>query len=244
LDAWRAAGRTATFWWRDDDAREPTQQLDRLLSVAKSVPIALAVIPGLAVPALAERLRDCRQVSVFQHGWRHTNHGGPGRNSEYPGARAVEDVLNEMRDGRDRLSALFGDQFQPVFVPPWHGFDDRFLPLLAQSGIGAISRKGPRKSRLGAAGIFQSNVQAVFLNWTTPPAFIGNEPAIERVLAHLRERRLATCDAEEPTGILTHHLDEDSRSYDFIERLVEVIGSHRAAKWLRASDIFPRTVPT
>ena len=46
LDAWNAAGLTATFWWRDDDAVEPNEKLDRLLEVTATVPIALSVWPA------------------------------------------------------------------------------------------------------------------------------------------------------------------------------------------------------
>ncbi len=44
LDAWAAAGRTATLWWRDDDAGAMNDALDRLLRLrgARDVPIALA----------------------------------------------------------------------------------------------------------------------------------------------------------------------------------------------------------
>jgi hypothetical protein len=245
LDAWGAVGLVATFWWRDDDAIEPTEQLDRLLGVAESVPIALSVIPGLAIPALAERLEGCQRITVLQHGWRHSNYSPASEaNSEYPGARSATDVLRELQDGRERMSTLFGERFQSVFAPPWHGFEDKFLPLLAHSGIGSISRKGPRKHAARAARIFESNVHAAFINWTQPPTFVGERAALERILKHLRGRRLRTYDTDEPTGILTHHLVEDPPSYYFIERLAEVIGGHKAAKWLRAAEIFPRQGPT
>jgi hypothetical protein len=241
LDAWGAAGSTATFWWRDDDAVEPTEQLDRLLPVAQSVPLALAVIPGLATAALAERLEDCHRITVLQHGWRHSNHS-PSGDSEYPCERPTADVRNELCDGRERLSAMFGERFEPVFAPPWHRFDDAFLPLLAESGIGSISRRGPRKGGARSAGIFESNVHALLIDWTRPPTFVGDAIALQRILKHLRGRRQRTCDADEATGILTHHLVEDPRSYDFIERLADVVADHRAAEWLPASEIFARQV--
>ncbi len=244
LDAWGEAGLTATFWWRDDDAIEPTEQLDRLLAVAEPVPIALSVIPGLAKPTLAERLEDCKRITVFQHGWRHDSHSPTSEaNSEYPGGRLATDVLRELQDGREQMSTLFGDRFQSVFAPPWHGFADKFLPLLAHSGIGSISRNGPRKHAARAVGIFECNVHAVFINWKQPPTFIGEGTALERVLKHLRGRRLRIFDTDEPTGILTHHLVEDAPSYDFIERLAEIISAHKAAKWLGAPEIFPRRGP-
>ena len=64
LDLWAAEGRTATFWWRDDDAIAPTPALDRLRACASAagIPIALAVIPAKATPELAAELRDWPSV--------------------------------------------------------------------------------------------------------------------------------------------------------------------------------------
>lgn len=71
LDAWTAAGLTATFWWRDDDGVAPTKQLDRLLATAQPLPIALAIISGWTTKALAEQLDGCQRITVLQHGWHH-----------------------------------------------------------------------------------------------------------------------------------------------------------------------------
>jgi hypothetical protein len=244
LDTWDAAGLTATFWWRDDDAIEPTKQLDRLLAVAAQLPIALAVISGSAIQALAERLRDCRRITVLCHGWHHKNHGSPTNQTEYPGNRPADDVIKEFRQGRERMSALFGEIFQPVFVPPWHRFDDKFLPLLLQAGLWSISRGGARSSAAKDAGVFEGNVHADLVLWQHPYRFVGARMAIDCLLKHLRGRRLGAFDIDEPTGILTHHSDQDSQAYDFIERLAEVTNAHKAAKWLQSSEIFPRHGPT
>jgi len=55
LDIWQSAGRSASFWWRDDDAIAATPELDRLLALAQDAPIGLAVIPAQApAPSPAE----------------------------------------------------------------------------------------------------------------------------------------------------------------------------------------------
>ena len=60
LEAWRASGRSATLWWRDDDATDCTPALERLLNLAGryGVPVSLAVIPARATKGLAARLAD------------------------------------------------------------------------------------------------------------------------------------------------------------------------------------------
>ena len=50
LNRWQEAGRVATLWWRDDDAVAPSRALERLVSVAGRIPLALAVIPAPVEP--------------------------------------------------------------------------------------------------------------------------------------------------------------------------------------------------
>lgn len=237
LQLWRG-GPPASFWWRDDDAVEPTPELERLLRAAEGIPLALAVIPGLATPALAERLRGMETVSVLQHGWRHESLLAEAVN-EYPANRCAEDVSRELADGRRRLQSLFGAQALPVFSPPWHGFDDAYLPLLVASGVRAISRKGPRAARFAAPGLLQVNAHVAPILWSTsPPSFRDDDTYLEQLLEHLRGRRLGRHDAGEPTGLLTHHLAQDARSYGFIERLAGLVRDHPAAAWLDPRTVF------
>ena len=64
LDRWAQAGRTATFWWRDDDAVDVTPALERLLTQAADhgLTIGLAVIPAQVTEALAENVVELRFV--------------------------------------------------------------------------------------------------------------------------------------------------------------------------------------
>lgn len=237
LDRWSAEGRTATFWWRDDDAVEPTPALDRLLAATEGIPLALAVIPGPATGALAERLENYPAVTVLHHGWMHADHALEPPSSEYPGHRAEDEVRAEIEAGRERLAALFGDRFLPVFAPPWHGFDERFAPVLERCGLTGLSRKGPRPSRrLG--GLALANVHAVPILWTSPPRFGEAGLVVEALCRHLRERRVGSCDADEPTGILTHHLVQDEDSYAFLAEMTALVAAHPAAAWVGAETIF------
>ena len=58
LAACRAERCTLPFWWRDDDAIEPTPALDRLdaLAATLDIPVHLAVIPDPARQSLAARV--------------------------------------------------------------------------------------------------------------------------------------------------------------------------------------------
>jgi hypothetical protein len=237
LDRWRDAGATATFWWRDDDAVDATPQLDALLKHAGKIPIALAVAPGLATQELAEKLAKHASVVVLQHGWRHDDHTSGG-NNEYPASRSMEEVSRELADGRCKMAALFGSQAMPVFVPPWHGFEPCFLPLLWSHGLTGISRKGPRASPFAAEGVLQVNAHMAPIKWSTPPSFGGDDLYLDQVIDHLRGRRLGTYDAAEATGLLTHHLVQNDQSYVFIARFVALVSRHPACIWMNATTLF------
>jgi hypothetical protein len=237
LDCWLDTGRTATFWWRDDDAIAPTPQLELLLKHAQSVPISLAVIPASTTPELAQRLHDVHSVVVLQHGWLHSNHAAPTK-SEYPRSRADSDVARELAAGRRLLADNFGQQAIPAFVPPWHAFDNRFLALLPRSGSVGISRKGPRPNLFAAEGLLQVNTHVAPVKWTVPPSFGDVDEYLAAIVDHLHGRRIGRYDSDEPTGLLTHHLVQDDRSYDFMARLGDVILRHPAAKWLDGREVF------
>jgi hypothetical protein len=240
LDFWREAGRSATLWWRDDDAVEPSAQLDRLMSLSPNVPLALAVIPSLAKPGLACRLARLRgsRVRVLQHGWRHLNHAAGGKKSEFCRDRPLQEAASELAAGRARLSQLFAKLALPVLVPPWNRLDERFLPVLPDCGIRAISQATSRRSHRPAPGLIEANVHIDLVAWRGDRDFIGESAALGGLIRHLQARRLGTACANEPTGILSHHLVQDEAADGFLRRLFMVTGAHGAARWLDATEVF------
>ncbi len=246
FDRWEEAGKIATLWWRDDDAVAPTARLGRLLSIASRVPVSLAVIPTDAQQELAQWLaQDLRSasnasVAVLQHGWRHLNHSGVGKKSEFPAGRPRPEVACELAAGRALLNDLFGTRAQPVLVPPWNRFDDSFLGLLARCGLTGISRAQPRKAPPRAPGVVEANIHVDFVAWKGSREFVGEDAALGGLVQHLRARRLRAVCADEPTGILTHHLVQDEATNAFLDRLIAVSAAHPAVRWLDAGEIFAR----
>jgi hypothetical protein len=243
LDRWEAAGKVATLWWRDDDAVAPTARLGRLLSIAPAIPLSLAVIPMAVERELAEwlghrpRPAPNASVHVLQHGWRHLNHARSGKKSEFPADRPSAEVIFDLAAGRERLEALLGTRALPVLVPPWNRFDNSFLVLLARCGLTAISRARPR-SAVSPSGVNEVNIHVDLVAWTSNRGFIGEEAALRGLVEHLKARRLRTVCADEPTGILTHHLLQDEATEAFLERLIATTTAHPAARWLNAAEVF------
>jgi hypothetical protein len=160
------------------------------------------------------------------------------KKSEFPPERSCHAVASDLAAGRDRLTALFGARALAVLAPPWNRFDPCFLPLLTDCGIGAISRVKPRRTPWPAPGIAEVNVHIDLVAWAEDRGFIGEESALGAIVIHLRARRLGELDAQEPTGILTHHLVQDEATDTFLRRLVAVTRGHPATRWLDAVEVF------
>jgi len=234
LDRWEEAGLSASLWWRDDDAVASTPQLDRLLRLARGVPLALAVIAAEARASLARALDPFPRVAVLHHGWCHANRATAGKKSEYPAERHPVEVADELDEGRKQLRALFGLRALPVFVPPWNRFADRFVPLLVEAGFRALSQQAPRGNPL-PAGIDAIDVHLDVTDWQGDRGFIGTGRALGRLIAELRARRESWDDGA--IGLLTHHLVMDNATEDFLARLGETVAGRRGVYWCSAAEL-------
>jgi hypothetical protein len=237
LDSWQACSRAATLWWRDDDAVADDPRLVRLFELSHGIPIALAVVPAAAETALVARLAGIASVSVIQHGWGHTNHAPPGEKKAELGAhRPLAAITAELSAGWHRLKALFGPRALPVLAPPWNRIADGLVPELPAVGFAALSTYGPRRTAYPAPGLAQINAHIDLIDWQGSRRFVGTEAALGAIVGHLARRRRGEIDAEEPTGLLTHHLQHDSATVDFLAALLTRLRRHEAVRWLALGD--------
>jgi hypothetical protein len=245
LDRWAESGRSATFWWRDDDATAPCAELERLLQLSRSrdSALALAVIPALLSPELASHLESHPQVAVLQHGYAHRNHAAAGeRKLEVGGSRDSAQILAELRSGFDIMHRHFGERFTPVLVPPWNRIDDSVVAELASIGFGGISTMRVRQKAEPAPGLLQVNAHLDPVNWRHRQGFIGVYPAVAILVQHLAARRSGYRDLAEPTGILSHHLVQNESVWRFLDRLLALLRGHPAVTWRDAPTIW-KTAP-
>lgn len=238
LDLWAEAGRTATLWWRDDDAVAPSPALDRLRDAvtAAGVPVALAVIPAGATAELAEELRGWPGVSVLQHGLAHANHETPpAKKTELGSARNVEAVLADLAEGW-RLLRPFDPL--PVLVPPWNRIAADVtarLPALGYAGLSTFNAR-PRPSPV--PGLVQVNTHVDVIDWRGGGGFAGTGAVIGALVRHLAARRTGAADPDEATGMLTHHLVHDDPCRRFLDRFLAAASEHPAVRWLDAPALF------
>ncbi|HYM31563.1 MAG TPA: polysaccharide deacetylase family protein [Candidatus Cybelea sp.] len=241
LDAWGAARKTATFWWRDDDATSLTPALEKLLDRAARhrVPLCLAVIPAKADATIPSRLSAASDVAIVQHGFAHANHAPPdAKKAEFLDGRPIADMVSEVADGARRMGELFGQRHTPIFVPPWNRAPASLIARLHGLGFVALSSFGPRRSVLAGPALLQINAHVDPIAWGGGRGFVGEAEALDYLIGLLAARRRRDADPAEPTGLLTHHAAEDDSCANFVERLLDETRNHPAARWLDAVAVY------
>lgn len=244
LDAWAGAGRVATLWWRDDDAADAVPALDRLVALADrhAAPLTLATVPMPATEALARRVLQSGQVAVIQHGFAHANHAPRGQGLgawELGLHRGLAAVEADLAAGADTLVRLFGDRFVPVVAPPWNRIAAAVVARLPALGYRGLTAGEPRVTAHPVDGLTQVNAHADPIRWKGGARFKGVAKSLGDLVEHLAARRAGTVDAEEPTGLLTHHLDTDDACWAYLDRLLATVTGHPAVRWLSAPVIWP-----
>ncbi|MEQ8605041.1 MAG: polysaccharide deacetylase family protein [Marivibrio sp.] len=236
FDRYAAAGRTATFWRRDDDLRVAGPALDRLLALADGGPVTLAAIPRDLDAAAAARLDATAGVTLAPHGWAHANHAPEGeKKAEFGAHRPVEAMLAEIAAAWRRLRTLAPTAARPIFVPPWNRIDARLAARLPEAGLAALSTVKPRTPAERGRRL---NVHVDPIDWKAGKRFLGDAPALEQAIGHLTARLDPEFpgDPQEPTGLLTHHPVHDGACWRFLERLHRAVADHPAARFVDAEQ--------
>ena len=240
LNVWRAAGKVPSFWWRDDDTDAPAASLDRLIGLSDrfAAPLHLAVVPAAIDPGLAPRLSRARDVHVLQHGFAHINHEPKGaRASEIGQNRDTALQLRDLAEGWRRLQAAGLPNLLPVLVPPWNRVADCTVAELPGLRYRMLSAFDARSQASPLPGLRQVNAHVDPIRWKRGAEFRGVEPTLDALVSHLTQRRLGQVDSTEPTGFLTHHLQTDAATWEFVEALLERLTHRDAGTWVRLSSV-------
>jgi hypothetical protein len=235
---WQEAGRIAQLWWRDDDAADSGPALDRLLGLhrASGVPLALAVVPAHATPALADRLAAEPGVDLLQHGYAHLNHASPGeKKAELGPHRPAMVVLGELGTGWLALERLFGHRALSVMVQPWNRIAPALVPTLPEIGFSGLSTFGPRGRVRPVRGLLQVNTHADLIDWKNGGGFAGERTVLGALVAALAHARTVTA---EPVGLLSHHLAMDGGTWDFLRSVLEKASTLPGIRIRPAHELF------
>ncbi len=211
LAHWASAGRRPALWWRDDDARAVTPALERLLTTAAGLPLALAIIPDGDLAGLAAHLAHHPSVTVGQHGVDHLNRRPDGQPAgEYPLDADPDHMAVNIQAG---WRALTDHGIKPDFyTPPWNRLDAALPGVLIDLGFTALSAwpGEPGEHR----GLARRDAEIDLLRWKGGPRFRGAGRLLGQLRAALELRRVIGSD--EPVGLLTHHLVHDAAAWRFL----------------------------
>jgi hypothetical protein len=232
LDGVAARGEAICVWWRDDDAGRDHPALTRLLELAEGhdTPLALAVVPMWLDAGAHARIAASSQATILQHGFAHADHAPHAHKSIELGGRDLETILAELDRGRAMLADAFGCAFLAVLVPPWNRLDTGLFERLTGCGFIGLSSYGRRRAPEAAPGLAQVNTHLDPIDWRGTRLFVGETAALARLVAVL--------DADEPIGILSHHLAMDEAGWAFLDRLLGVLAGHPGARLCPASELF------
>ncbi|MFI5011009.1 MAG: glycosyltransferase [Hyphomicrobiales bacterium] len=239
LDEIARDGETLPIWWRDDDAVAPSTALDRLLDLARrfEVPVALAAIPLLATPALADRLAHEARVDIIVHGLAHRNHSPQGELSSELGVG--QPLLNRMAalyGAHERLRRLFGAKVVPMLAPPWNRIGEDLTARLGEAGFAGLSTFKRRRAREAAPGVLQVNTHVDPVFWRGHGGLRDEAAMLDDLAALARETAARAPEEREPIGLLTHHLEHDPWVWRFVEELLACLSTHRAVRFTRPAE--------
>ena len=243
LRLWRRAGHAPCLWWRDDDARQPSESLDRLLGLSTfhRVPLALAVIPDGDLGELAAVIARHPMVSVIQHGCDHVDRNiGGGFSAEFNPAAPIEEIAKAIVQSWGNLASAV--RATPIYAPPWNVLTPNARSALLETHFRTVSLYGKRTSRPG--GLSEVNTHIDIMRWR-PARFRGGAAVLQRLWRQLRVRRVSGA-WNEPIGILTHHRNLDPAAWAFLEEfLARFSGQPYASYWKAAGSLIAqRHAPT
>ena len=251
----RDAGCPARFWWRDDDAHMPTPALAGLLALraAAQVPLALAVIPEEAVPALFGEIGP--GISVLQHGTDHVNRAGRGeKKTEFSIHESVGSALARLRASRARLADLSRGRALPVLVPPWNRIPAALAAEIGLAGFRGLSTydtydthdthdthdAGTFAARPPGhpATVVQVHTHLDIIAWREGRGFAGEEQVLRQAIRRLAYQRSGDKRQAGPIGWLTHHAVHDDAAQRFLEQLLEITRNAEGVTWADAEQLF------
>ncbi|PZR35355.1 DUF2334 domain-containing protein [Caulobacter segnis] len=218
LRLWAKAGHAPVLWWRDDDARAPSEPLDRLLELSRrhDAPLTLAAIASPHLPTLVRRVEAEPAVEIAVHGFKHINRQPPGQGF---GEVVAEDSLDWVRAQlRATVMAFHRAGTQPtLFVPPWNNLAPQLTEAARDSSITAISAFA--EDQVSSGDVARLDAHLDVLRWKGGGRFRGRWRFLSRLRRLLARRRLSGC-WDEPIGLLTHHLDHDAATWAFLDQFL------------------------
>jgi hypothetical protein len=217
------------LFFRDDDVDEDEETLRRLLRLfrERNTPINLGVIPGRLTAACAELLAHSvgaapAMLELNQHGWLHLNHEREGRKCEFGPGRTYAEQLADVAQGRERMTEAFGQNWFPVFIPPWNRCTEDTYRALDHLGFRALSAK--RGSSVVTGYRFEDiSITLDLYRWNDGARLKTPDEVVDSLIAQSL--------LQQTIGVALHHKVMDERAFSFLASLLDTLGSHPAVRF-------------
>lgn len=215
-------GPAVPIFFRADDIGVISTRFRRLLRLFQhyQVGLSLAVVPvwltSTRWSAINETIDGRSSLWCWhQHGWAHINHQESGKKGEFGPERSAEAIRSDLARGRDRLEAVIGSSFFPVFTPPWNRCSDTTIDILADLGYAAISRSRGEQKNPACLPDYYVNVDLHTRKEADPAAALDNLCGeIQRAVA------------ERGIGFMIHHQLMDENHFRLLEMLLELAATN------------------
>ncbi len=224
----------ATVFFRADDIAIPSAKQNRLLELFAShnTPLCAAVVPAwinlCRWEDICHRIQGKHHLFAWhQHGWIHRNHQSVGKKQEFGHGASYEQKRRAVVHGRNKLRAILGEHFLPVFTPPWNRLDLTTLHILKEHGFLAISRY--RDDKLSSL----PGLPDLFVNVDLHTRKEGSAKAEWHGLLAELDQALASGVA----GLMLHHQCMNEAAFAFLEGLLPRLQAHPTIRLCHYVDL-------
>jgi len=219
------------IFFRADDIGIPGNKCRQMMDVfcAHSVPLHMAVTPAWLGVSRWETLKSWGEGADIwcwhQHGWRHVNHQMSGKKGEFGTDRSRAAKKADIARGRAKLESIMGDDFRPVFTPPWNRFDTETGEILAELGFTAVSRSAGEQKKVSLPDSLPDIPINVDLHTRSEA-----DPA-EGMDELLREFEIGVRDGR--IGVMLHHQRMNDAAVYFLDACLGIVAKTPALVPLR-----------
>ncbi len=239
LEVWSQKGLEAQLWLRDDDAIEVTPALEQLDDLCSqfNVPYTIATIPSLTTQGLAQWAASHTLGYYAVHGFSHTNHApSDEKKCELGLHRGEQKILDELAEGFEILTNIFGAQMAPLLVPPWNRIDTALVPHLSALGFKGLSTYGwPKPSEPHNLAIINTHIDII--DWKGSRGGLPRKVLIDNLVEALQTARALNPTQPPAIGVLSHHLVHDELAWNFLEELMSFSAKNNQIAWKSAKQI-------
>lgn len=202
-----------SLFFRNDDLGWMPAQFERLMALFRKHELVLcaAAIPLYCNDSYKKNAFDADQafLEIHSHGYSHLDHQNQGKKAEFGDQRDPESVRHELKKSLQMTQDLFGDLYFAAFTPPWNRIEDRFLPILKETGFKVLSRDGDKNGAV--TGLMELNIHVDV--HTSKKGKLTSPQAIW-------ESTQAQWEKSDLCGIMLHHKHMEDQDYAVLDQFL------------------------